>query len=171
MKGILIITSMFFVACSSGVWQTETGNVSKNLIPNSSSHDRQDFYVIGNFSLQLANRKGRCTLVYSNKNEGTPKDPKFLDLGMIGPCDFIRNTVSLQPIFHTYQKGEKRRSVMLITGGVPDPSATDQFQPNGCGTWQAKIRVFDDRIEMAWSGFNGPAWCPSSGADEKLYAA
>ncbi|MCC7308921.1 MAG: hypothetical protein IT173_15260 [Acidobacteria bacterium] len=64
-----------------------------------------------------------------------------------------------------------RRTVLLVTGGKPDPKVKDEYQPNGCGTAVAKLRVFNDRVELASSGENGPPICPSSVVDEVFFAA
>lgn len=126
---------------------------------------------IEGFNIRLHDVQNRCTLTYAPV--GSSADVADLDIGMDAPCDFIRASwKEFKPLIYTYGKDAKRVTVLLITGGPPaDPTIKDEFQPDGCGTWMAKVLVFSNRIELEKSGWNGPPWCPSSGADEVMFAA
>lgn len=128
---------------------------------------------IGAFNVELRHVEGRCSLAYVTKHSTGSKGFKDLEVGMAAPCNFIRATwKELKPLSYTYGTDVRRVTALLVTGGPPaDPNIKDESQPKGCGTWMAKVLVFADRIEIEKSGFNGPPWCPSSGADEVMFAA
>jgi hypothetical protein len=129
--------------------------------------------IVDNFSMRLKNREGRCILIYSAASKTTHETEVTADTGIAAPCEFIRQPGGdHKPMSYSYQTGQNRRSVLLITGGKPEPSIKDQYQPGGCGTSLQKIRVFSNRIEVDETplGPPGPARCPSTGADEMEFS-
>ena len=123
--------------------------------------------------LTLFNLDGRCTLRFESnvypKNQGKTET----DIGMTAPCNFIRKPGGDRaPLYYSYKKGIDRRTVLLVVGGPPDPSAKDEFLPNGCGTLLTQVRVYADRIELGHSGKTGifPI-CPSQGEDEVYFGS
>ena len=150
--------------------------------PSSQEMDVCQFVVVGEpqtyyegkidaFHVELRDIEGRCVLTYLKKDSTGDGGPTDLEVGMTAPCNFIRaRWKEFEPQSYTYQTSMNKRKVLLVTGGTPDSVVKDEFQPNGCGTWLAKIRFFDDRIEIARTGSNGPPWCPSEAADEVFFA-
>lgn len=133
-------------------------------------------YYEGNidpFHVGLREIEGRCVLSYFDRHSTDRNGNKDLEVGMAAPCNFIRGSwIEYKPLLYTYLTGERKVTVLLVTGGTPDPSIRDKFQPKGCGTALQKILVYADRISTVWTGtHNGPPWCPSSGADEVYFAA
>jgi hypothetical protein len=122
-------------------------------------------------TVRLVNHDGECSLQYDRKGNSSGKNDQLTDIGIEAPCNFVRNPGGDRaPNFYTWQKGRNRRTVFLIVGGPPDPSKKDEFMPNGCGTRLAKIRVFDDRVELVRAGGIDDANCPSWGMDEVDFA-
>lgn len=126
---------------------------------------------VGRLKIWIAESEGKCVLSWTKLGVEYAKQSRSVDVRMAAPCGFVRDPVSLKPLHFTYQKGTDQRTVFLVTGGKTDPSATDNLRPDGCGTWIAKILVFRNRVEIAWSRDNGAAWCPTAGADEVMFAA
>jgi hypothetical protein len=121
----------------------------------------------GIYHLALVDRDGHCTLLHRKKDEAGREVLEEMDLRISAPCDFVRASwKNYEPLSYVYRKGSDRRTVFLITGGRPDPKVNDEFQPDGCGTALSKIRVFNNRVEVAWASQDGPPVCPSGGMEE-----
>jgi hypothetical protein len=145
------------------------GSAAEKQIVIPEANGNNDIYstiAVGNFVLTLVRIQDRCTLRYKGEDDVE----KSLDVGIGAPCEFIwtsREDKKLQT--YTYLTGVDKRTAVLITGGPPDPYVKDALQPNGCGTALAKLRVFDNRIELAWSGFNGTPICPTRPVEEVMF--
>jgi hypothetical protein len=129
-------------------------------------------FAIGNIDLRLVNRNGRCTLLYAPRGSKEKQTEKNLDVGMVGPCNFVGTGNAITPQHFIYGQGGDRRAVFLITGGPPSvefPHVKDKYMPHGCGTWLAKIYVYDSRVQIAWLSDKGPPICPSAGGLEEVF--
>lgn len=165
MKTIVILIGFFFVSCFNAV--------QKEVASREVNDPKEEIYSelsLATGKLTLLNREGRCTLVYEPKIDHENRGKTETDINMMAPCNFIRQPKSNEdPLYYVYGKGAEKRTVFLITGGPPDPSAKDRFQPNGCGTVLAKVRVFENRVELVRSGEIGYPICPSYGSDEVFF--
>lgn len=129
---------------------------------------------IGKFALRLNHVDSRCVVEASSDEVKT----KQIDTNMRGPCDFIGRRI--KPLFaqtYDFGEGQDKVTVLLVTGGPAHPRFRDNFMPEGCGTRLAKVRVYDDRIEVQRaseadeSTVTEPvAYCPSNPLDEVFFA-
>ena len=135
---------------------------------------------VNDVELTLRNENGLCALEYTT-------DPRFqwqgagsktVVLDMESPCNFVRLPGRLEePQVYAYpNQGPKGRKVLLIVGGKYDPESglqgSDQFMPQGCGSWMQKIIVDRSSIEVRFPAIQpGGTTCPSHGMDEVFFAA
>lgn len=178
----LIAFFLIGIAWISGLWSTplsaqvrhtkqEAGNIIGERASSLTVIDKfqTDFTVHGMY-IKLVERAGKCTLLYNAKNG----ERRELDMDMIAPCNIVRNSRTGDPRYYTYGKGKDHRSVVLVVGGEPSkefPHVKDRYMPNGCGTSLTKIYIYDGSVKVAWSGYNGPPSCPTTGFDEIQFAS
>lgn len=170
MKVLFIPTALFLLGCL-GSAAGDSSTVNAGHVEYSRDEKVYADFFLDPFLLSLVDRDGLCTLKSHNKSQEDQVSTHSLK--MSGPCEFVRSpSKDHQPLFYTYQRGDKKRTVLIVTGGKPHPTIRDQFMPKGCGTYLAKVLVFRDHVEVIASGKeNGPAACPSYGMDEVFFAA
>lgn len=168
MKALYFVTAGLLAICGS-LFNGHT-TIKEGAVMDLKEDVYADFSV-QQTDLRLLNRGGRCVLLHGRERSG--KEMEEIDLGMTAPCNFIRSGNEYKPKYFMYGEGGERRAVFLIIGGPPSEEfpAKDRFMPNGCGTWRAKIYVYEHDVKVAWTGDNGPPSCPSSGADEVEFAS
>lgn len=174
MKGISLLVLIAGFASTCSVQNDSFNGVNSSVAENRplTNDQVQQIFEVANFELRLVSLDGRCMLISKLVGDSSKDSRREFDLNMASPCDFVRQpSKGYPPLSYSYQHGKDRRTVLLVTGGQPDANVTDEFQPAGCGTSLAKIRVFDNRIEVVWAGENGSPVCPSRGLEEIFFAA
>ena len=117
------------------------------------------------YSLQLQNRNGDCVLTYAGHHEGE------INMGLPAPCEFVRDHKGL-PKFHSYKNRLGKYTVLIVTGGPIDPSKSDAFMRDGCGTQIQAILLLRSGVSVSkvvGGNGTGPTVCPSYGLDEKVF--
>jgi hypothetical protein len=177
MRLFLVIFVIVFGSC---VEMSTISNVPATPSPLASKDLILSTAIVDSFDITLVGRDGDCILIYSARQQN-PRggSTNEIPLGIASPCEFVRAPwKDFEPQSYSYQKGAKRRTVLLVTGGKPHSSVSDRFMPNGCGTALSKIRVFRDRIEVdsppavqKESIEEDSPTCPSRPVDEVFFAA
>ena len=116
---------------------------------------------VKNYELRLDVEQDKCRLVYVGlKAKGQ------LALLISPPCEFIRYQGS--PLSYTYKDLDKA-TVLLVVGGPLDSQKTDPLMPAGCGTQVQAILLRQNSVSASQSVGRGGTFCPSAGADEKMF--
>ncbi len=103
-------------------------------------------FVIDHWVLNLKGVNGYCTLEY--KPADGRRGGRTIDFPMEAQCQFRRTGHNFErPQYYTFGKDTNRRTVLLISGAPPHPTARDDLFPNGCGTRSIRVRLFRDRVE------------------------
>lgn len=119
-------------------------------------------FKIGEFSFVLGEENGQCKITYSDlKNKGT------VLFGITAPCQVIRDRQQ-KPLSNTYKDLGNVR-VILISGGPPSQTKKDSYMNGGCGTQMQALLVREDGISLSKEIGKGSTFCPSAGADEKMF--
>lgn len=117
---------------------------------------------VGEYNLILGEESGKCKITYLGlKNNGE------VLLGITAPCQIIRDHQH-KPLLYTY-KDLGNVSVILIVGGPPSQTKKDSFMKEGCGTQVQALLVRENDISLAEEIGKGGTFCPSAGADEKMF--
>ena len=135
---------------------------------------------VNDVELTLRNENGLCALEYTTdpryQRPGAGSNTVVLD--MESPCNFVRLPGRPEePQVYAYpNEGANGRKVLLIVGGEYEPESglrgSDQFMPQGCGSWMQKIIVDRSSIDVQFPALKpGGTTCPSHGMDEVFFAA
>lgn len=135
---------------------------------------------VNDVALTLSNENGRCLLSYASEPPINPAGAggNTVLLDMEAPCNFV--CVYGRPdepqVYSFRNDGRLNRKIVLVVGGKPDPSqglqGSDQFMPQGCGTWMQKAIVHRSSISVDFPALQpGGHLCPSHGMDEVFFAA
>jgi hypothetical protein len=117
---------------------------------------------VSGLDLVLGEEQGKCKISYSKlKNNGTVLSE------MAAPCQVIRDH-NQKPLAHTY-KDLGKTAVILIVGGPPSQTQKDLYMNGGCGTQVQALMVREDSISLSKEIGKGSTFCPSAGADEKMF--
>lgn len=175
MKKFYILLVFCIVSCthSSSLGPTRPANAFEQAEVDLQEVDPPSFKV-REFVFRLSEKEGRCVLRYRSARELSEE----IDTNMEAPCDFIgRKTKPDPPQRFEFKQGADQVTVLLVTGGPPHPVFSDEFMQKGCGTRLARIRVYEDRVEIQpapepnQSPTREPtSYCPSNPLDEVFFA-
>lgn len=175
MKTLLICTAAIILGCS-----LESGNLvnTASSTRQSDSANQPDSKTDGQVKstariekLTLSIGRAAQTCVVSYREESSDREQGIV-LDLAPPCEFMRNPATLVPLSYSYGKKTKKH-VLIVSGGPPDETVTDQFMPQGCGTEFQAISIVDSKVRISKKvGQEGgiSTHCPSGGLDEMYFS-
>jgi hypothetical protein len=120
---------------------------------------------VASYKVQIDVREGKCILNYDGPHKGQ------LETELSAPCEFSRGHTGMIEHYEYKNKGkgDGYYSVILVIGGPVDPSRSDKFMKNGCGTLTRPISLSPRGVAIGTTGGGGLVICPSTDLDEVMF--
>ncbi|HEX8438888.1 MAG TPA: hypothetical protein VF697_27515 [Archangium sp.] len=118
---------------------------------------------VRDYLLRFTSSEGRCSVLFTS-----PTQRGKLLLGMAPPCNVVLDYQGA-PRISAYGQNIKTWVAVVVGGAPAAEGAMDPVLKIPCGTQIQGILIQEGRIEASRQVFDGNAFCPGAGMDEKIY--